>query len=409
MRSIPIVHNRGIRLLLLASVFTIATCGLIYELIAGTHRQLSARGFGHAVLDCHRRLSLRDGHRLVAFALRREESSRRLHSRWNFSSRSSVDVGRRGFLRLVRTTSVRFRVLLYAIVLLIGTLVGLEIPLLLRILKDRLQFKDLISKVFTFDYIGALLAVAPFSARARAACSASSRSGFLLGILNGARRSRRALRTVERSAAARVSCASTALAVLGLLGLGFACSDRIVSLSEAAALRRGRDFLPIDVRISASRSRARADDFRLFLNGNLQFSSRDEYRYHESLIHPGLARLPHAPARARARRRRWPRGARSPALPVDRERHAGRSRSGDDAAFLDPGNPDQRSTRDALTSPEGASHQCDAFTWLKENREIFDFIVVDFPDPSNFQPWQALHDCVLPAGSKRAGAGRRHR
>ena len=51
-----------------------------------------------------------------------------------------------------------FRVLLYAIVLLIGTLVGLEIPLLLRILKDRLQFKDLISKVFTFDYIGALLA-----------------------------------------------------------------------------------------------------------------------------------------------------------------------------------------------------------------------------------------------------------
>src|ERR1700712_1292222 len=30
------MHDRGIRLLLLASVFTIATCGLIYELIAGT-------------------------------------------------------------------------------------------------------------------------------------------------------------------------------------------------------------------------------------------------------------------------------------------------------------------------------------------------------------------------------------
>ena len=27
-------------------------------------------------------------------------------------------------------------------------------------------------------------------------------------------------------------------------------------------------------------------DLRLYLNGNLQFSSRDEYRYHEALVHP---------------------------------------------------------------------------------------------------------------------------
>src|SRR6185369_18067850 len=33
---------------------------------------------------------------------------------------------------------------------------------------------------------------------------------------------------------------------------------------------------------------------RLYLNGNLQFSSRDEYRYHEALVHPGLGALPHA-------------------------------------------------------------------------------------------------------------------
>ncbi len=36
------------------------------------------------------------------------------------------------------------------------------------------------------------------------------------------------------------------------------------------------------------------DDLRLFLNGHLQFSSRDEYRYHEALVHPGLAALPGA-------------------------------------------------------------------------------------------------------------------
>ena len=36
-----------------------------------------------------------------------------------------------------------------------------------------------------------------------------------------------------------------------------------------------------------------ADDLRLFLNGDLQFSSRDEYRYHEALVHPAMAG-PHA-------------------------------------------------------------------------------------------------------------------
>ena len=29
------------------------------------------------------------------------------------------------------------------------------------------------------------------------------------------------------------------------------------------------------------------DDLRLFLSSHLQFSSRDEYRYHEALVHPG--------------------------------------------------------------------------------------------------------------------------
>src|SRR5688500_9407592 len=55
-----------------------------------------------------------------------------------------------------------FRVALYGSVLAIGTLVGLEIPLLLRILKDQVRFKDLVSQVLTFDYLGALAASVMF-------------------------------------------------------------------------------------------------------------------------------------------------------------------------------------------------------------------------------------------------------
>jgi spermidine synthase len=36
------------------------------------------------------------------------------------------------------------------------------------------------------------------------------------------------------------------------------------------------------------------DDLRLYINGNLQFSSRDEYRYHEALVHPVLQPMPWA-------------------------------------------------------------------------------------------------------------------
>src|SRR5437879_12795455 len=47
-----------------------------------------------------------------------------------------------------------FRLILYALVMIIGVLVGLEIPLLMRILKSRLEFKELVAHVLTFDYLG---------------------------------------------------------------------------------------------------------------------------------------------------------------------------------------------------------------------------------------------------------------
>jgi spermidine synthase len=49
-----------------------------------------------------------------------------------------------------------FRFLLYGMVLVVGTLVGLEIPLVMRILKRNVALKDLVSQVLTFDYLGAL-------------------------------------------------------------------------------------------------------------------------------------------------------------------------------------------------------------------------------------------------------------
>ena len=64
--------------------------------------------------------------------------------------------------------------MLLGFVFAIGTLVGLELPLLMRILEGQLEFKDLVSRVLTFDYIGALARLAPVPAPVRAASSAWS-------------------------------------------------------------------------------------------------------------------------------------------------------------------------------------------------------------------------------------------
>ena len=56
----------------------------------------------------------------------------------------------------------QFPVRAILLVIAIGILVGLEIPLLMRILEGRFRFRDLVSHVLTFDYLGALAASIAF-------------------------------------------------------------------------------------------------------------------------------------------------------------------------------------------------------------------------------------------------------
>ena len=78
-----------------------------------------------------------------------------------------------------------FRLLLYGVVTLIGILVGLEIPLLMRILKERFEFRDLVAHVLTFDYLGALGASLLFPL-VLVPKMGMVRSALLFGIVNAA-------------------------------------------------------------------------------------------------------------------------------------------------------------------------------------------------------------------------------
>src|SRR6185312_4106315 len=130
------MHDRGLRLLLLASVFTIATCGLIYELIAGT---IASYLLGDSVLQ----FSTVIGVYLFAMGIGSwlsryvEKNLLGVFIQVEFLIALFGGSAAAGLFALFAYVS-SFRVLLYAIVLIIGTLVGLEIPLLLRILEGRL-------------------------------------------------------------------------------------------------------------------------------------------------------------------------------------------------------------------------------------------------------------------------------
>src|SRR5262245_9095262 len=141
---------------LFLNVFIIATCGLVYELLAGT---LASYVLGDSITQ----FSFVIGIYLFALGVG-AWLSRFVESGL---ARCFIEVelgvallgGASAPLLFLSFARVGwFHVILFGVVFAIGVLVGLELPLLMRIIKDQLDFKELVSRVLAFDYIGALVA-----------------------------------------------------------------------------------------------------------------------------------------------------------------------------------------------------------------------------------------------------------
>ena len=363
---------------LFISVFLIAACGLIYELIAGA---LASYLLGDSILQ----FSTVIGAYLFAMGIGSWLSRFVLRGLVARFITIELMVGLVGgfssailFLGFAYTEG--FRLLLYLMVLAIGILVGLEIPLLMRILKERFQFSDLVSNVLTFDYLGALGASLLFPLILVPKLG-MVRSAMLFGLVNAgvALWSTFVFRSqLGRLRTLRGSCA--VVMVLLIAGMGFA--DRITEAAD-------NGIYADDVILSKTTKYQRIvltkwkDDLRLFLSSHLQFSSRDEYRYHEALVHPGLASL-------KAARRvlvlgggdglavreilKYPNLEAITLVDLDEEMTTLFSKH----PILSGLN--QR----AFSAPKVKVINADAFPWLEKDPGIYDFVVIDFPDPTNF-------------------------
>ena len=150
--------------LLLVNVLVVAVCALVYELLCGT---LASYLLGDAVLQ----FSLVLGTYLFAMgagAWLSKSLEGRAGSRYVQAELVLAFVGGLSVPGLLLAVSAHLplRPTLYAVVFLIGALVGVELPLLVKILRTPAdastraspRFGDLVARALAYDYVGALAA-----------------------------------------------------------------------------------------------------------------------------------------------------------------------------------------------------------------------------------------------------------
>jgi spermidine synthase len=268
-----------------------------------------------------------------------------------------------------------------ALSIVLGVLVGAEIPLLTAIIQRirSEQADKTIGTLLAADYIGAFVVGLAFPLWILPTVGKID-AALLFGAVNvigGAMVLWLMRRHVSRPAlgwlSAAMACVLAALGLAAVKASAFEVNTRQALYDDPIALTEQTRYQEITITRSLD-----GRDTRLFLNGDLQFSSVDEYRYHESLVHPAMA------------------GPRERALILG---------GGDGLAMrevlkypdvreaveveLDPRmvqiartDPTLRKLNgDSLSDPRVRVVTADAFTWLRETSERFDVIIADFPDP----------------------------
>lgn len=377
--SRPLSTRHPDRLLIL-SVFIVASCGLAYELVAGA---LASYLLGDSVLQfssiigCYL-FAMGVGSHVSKYIRDEDLLTRFIDIELLVGLIGGVSAT---LLFVLFTWAAPFRSLLYGMVFVIGMLVGMEIPLVMRILNThKTEFSEIVSRVLTFDYLGAL-AVSLLFPIVLAPHLGLARTAFLFGIAN-AGVACLAIHSFREDLPRVRSLKLRASIVLGLLLGGFAVSDRITQWSERGLF--GDEIIYAETtpyqRLVVTRWH---EDLRLYINGNLQFSSHDEHRYHEALVHPVLSALP-APKQvlvlgggdglAVREILRYPSVKTITLVDLDPAM----------TKLFSSAAPLLALNKGSLSDPRVHVVNEDAGKWLETATQSFDAIIIDLPDPNSY-------------------------
>jgi spermidine synthase len=362
---------------LLVAVFVIATCGLVYELVAAT---LSSYLLGGSVTH----FSIVIGVFLTAMGLGSYLT--------RFLDKNLVDtflcvqigIGLSGglsaaILLLTFSALQTYLPVLVGVLTVTGTLVGMEIPLLIRILRSQEALRLTVSNVLALDYLGALLASCAFPL-VLVPYMGLLRTSFLFGLLNIAVAGV-GLRVMGSMVKKRVLLGVLATSAASVLAVGLVGSGVFTSVAENLLYQD--DIVLVRQtpyqRIVVTKWH---NDVRLYLDGGLQFSSVDEHRYHEALVHPAMA------ASGGARRVLILGGgdgmAAREVLKYDRVTRIDLVDLDSEMIQLFRERPLLAGLSDnALANPKVHVHIMDAGRFLEASSDTWDLVFLDLPDPSH--------------------------
>ncbi|OYO25358.1 spermidine synthase [Enemella dayhoffiae] len=380
----PTSLPRRAGVLVFAAVFLCASCGMVYELALIT---VGSYLLGNAVVQASIVLSVM----VFAMGVGALLSKRLVRRAAAGFAVIELVLGLLGGLSVVLlyTSFAWLRAYTAALVvlaLLIGGLIGAEIPLLMTLLQ-RIRSRrasDEVADLFAADYVGGLVGglLFPFLLLPTLGLL---KGALATGAVNAVVGSVVVLWLFRESIGRGVRRAITVAMALVLLVLAAAWlfSDEIEVTS-----RQQLYSAPI---IHAERTAYQEivltrlephEDTRLFLNGNLQLSSTDEYRYHEALVHPVMA-----PVAAVTPKRVLVLGGGDGMAVRELLKYPVEQIT---LVDLDPAMTRLAQThprllelnRGALSDPRVRVLHDDAFSYLRNGNERFDAIVQDLPDPS---------------------------
>lgn len=364
------------RNLLLASVFVVAASGLVYELIAGA---ISSYLLGDAVTQFSLVIgiflsAMGVGSYLVQFVKKDLLTLFVKLELW-----VSL-VGGISSLIIFATSAFLHQAFLpvfYFLCFCIGALVGAEIPLLIRILKEEEQVEKALSNVLALDYIGALggSIVFPFIVLPMIGIS---RASVVFGVLNlGVAWIGVQMLPQKQAMRLRVMFVGVGL----ILGAAFFSSNQLVYFFEDM-LYQDKIIYSKDTKYQRIILTRWKHDIRLYLNGHIQFSSVDEARYHESLVHPAMSAMLEPPKEILVL-------GGGDGLVV-RELLKYDSVQQIDLVDIDPTitalakeRPELRYlNQDSLFSEKLNIYHQDAMMFLQDTEQFYDLVVIDLPDPN---------------------------
>ncbi len=363
--------------LLMLTTLIISGCSLCYELIISA---VSSYLVGDTVLQ----YSITIGLYMSAMGLGSFISKYMKENLFNWFVLIEIGVGVVGgvsslVLFLANLYLEQYQLIMYIQIIIIGTLVGVEIPLLTRIIEaDEDNLRVTISSIFSFDYIGGLIGSIAFPLLLLPQLGYFA-TAFLVGSLNLFAAILIVFKYSDRIKKAWI-LKLVSVGLFSVMIIGIFASDHIAYKIEGG-LYRDRIILSEHTKYQHIVMTKHKDDLRLYIDGNIQFCSMDEYRYHEALVHIPMS---YAMNREEVLVLGGGDGMAVRELLKYEDTHI--TLVDLDSEMVDicrENNHVKEVNEGSLSSDRLTIIYDDAYRFLEETNNKYDVIIVDLPDPNN--------------------------